>query len=82
MAINAGATARDLDSPLRGLRYTLSAGQPDSPTVQLNGNTLEAAADGGLPSMNGIPIRPGRTTVPPASITFLAFPDAGNSTCR
>jgi hypothetical protein len=82
LAINAGATARDLDAPPGGERYTLSAGQPDSPTVQLNGHTLEAGSDGGLPAVTGMRVRAGRITLPPATITFVAFPEAGNRACR
>jgi heparanase 1 len=82
LAINAGTTARDLDAPLRGERYTLSAPQPDSSVVQLNGHTLEAGSDGGVPPVTGMPIRAGGLPLPPASITFVAFPEAGNTACR
>uniref|UniRef100_Q022K2 Glycoside hydrolase, family 79 n=1 Tax=Solibacter usitatus (strain Ellin6076) TaxID=234267 RepID=Q022K2_SOLUE len=82
LAINAGTTARELDAPMGAERYTLSAAQPDSPTVQLNGRTLEASADGGLPPLTGAPVRAGRTSLPAASITFLVFPDAANQSCR
>ncbi|HTX36642.1 MAG TPA: hypothetical protein VME43_16555 [Bryobacteraceae bacterium] len=82
LAINAGTTSRDLEVPLRAERYTLSAAQPDTSAVQLNGHTLEAGSDGGLPPLTGIPIRAGRLSLPPASITFLAFPEAGNPACR
>ncbi|HXB73256.1 MAG TPA: hypothetical protein VNY05_33775 [Candidatus Acidoferrales bacterium] len=82
LAINAGATARDLDAPLRGERYTLSATQPDSSAVQLNGHTLHSGSDGGLPPLIGTPVRAGRIPLPPASITFVAFPEAGNKACR
>jgi hypothetical protein len=81
LAINAGTTARELDARMRGERYTLSAARPDSPTVQLNGHTLEAA-DGGLPPLTGTHLPAGRTSLPAASITFLVFPDAQNQSCR
>jgi heparanase len=82
LAINAGKTDREIDSALRGERYTLSATQPDTASVQLNGRKLEAGADGSLPALTSTPTRAGRVPLPPASITFLAFPDAGNTTCK
>jgi hypothetical protein len=74
LAINAGATARDLDAPLRGHRYTLSATQPDSSANQLNGHTLDSGSDGGLPARTGTPIGAGHIPLPPATIPFVAFP--------
>jgi len=78
LAINAGATARELKVPLAGERYTLTARDLDSTTVELNGHELRAGADGTLPRIAAIKVRAGRIMLPPASITFAAFPKAGN----
>ena len=82
LAINSGTTAQDLDLPMRGERYTLTAEQLQSTAVQLNGHALQAGSGGALPPLAGIPIRAGRLRLPPASITFLAFPVAGNRGCQ
>lgn len=78
LAINAGATARDLYVPMAGERYTLTAKDLDSTTVELNGRELHVATDGTLPRIKGAKAGSGRITLPPASITFVAYPKAGN----
>jgi hypothetical protein len=82
LAINAGPTARDLDAPIAGERYTLTAKELESKVVQLNGREIEAGGDGALPQLAGAPIRAGRLALAPASITFVAFANAGNRACR
>jgi hypothetical protein len=82
LAINAGAAAVDIGTPSGGERYTLTAPQPDSATVQLNGVELRTGSDGAPPRLTGAAIRGGRVTLPAASITFIAFPRAGNSACQ
>src|SRR5207302_3217009 len=63
-------------------RYTLSAKQLQDRTVQLNGNTLRLDIDGNLPQLAGESARAGRVSFAPATITFLAIANAGNSSCR
>jgi heparanase len=63
-------------------RYTLSAHQLQDKAVQLNGKTLELNSDGDIPAFVGERTRTGSISVAPASITFLAIPDANNSSCR
>jgi len=83
LAVNADAkTARELTIPMDARHYTLTAPQAEDTEVQLNGKTLRAGPDGGLPPLDGAPVRAGRLRLEPASITFLAFPDAGNAACR
>jgi hypothetical protein len=82
LVINTDQTGqRSLSLPQRGERYTLTSGAADlqSKTVQLNGQPL--ALGDTLPSLAGAPAAAGNTTFAPASITFLAFPDAGNAAC-
>ena len=78
LAINAGSTARELLVPQAGERYTLTARDLDSRSVELNGHELRATGDGTLPRITGIQVRAGRISLPPASITFIAFPRADN----
>ena len=63
-------------------RYTLTAGQLQDRAVQLNGKTLQLNSDGDVPEFVGQLTRSGRISFAPASITFLAIPNAGNSSCR
>jgi len=63
-------------------RYTLTAKQLQDRAVQLNGKTLELNSDSDVPEFVGQPTRAGRISFAPASITFLAIPNANNSSCR
>ena len=78
------ALQRMLSLPQGGERYTLSSGSQRfaMTTVQLNGQPLALGAGDTLPALAGVPAPAGNTTFPPASITFLAFPEAGNTACR
>ena len=78
------ALQRMLSLPQRGERYTLSSGSSDLQvtTVQLNGQPLALGAGDTLPALAGVPVPAGSVTFQPASITFLAFPEAGNTACR
>lgn len=85
LVINTDQTgARSLSLPQGGERYTLTSGDShlQSKTVQLNGQTLAVGAGDALPALNGVQTPAGATTFPPASITFVALPGAGNSACQ
>ncbi|HEX3878298.1 MAG TPA: hypothetical protein VHW24_15005 [Bryobacteraceae bacterium] len=82
MAINPGNSTRELQAPMAGERYTLTAKELGSATVELNGRALEAKADATLPAMQGSTVGAGQLQLAPASITFLTFPKAGNKACR
>lgn len=83
LVINANRTAaQSLDVPMAAERYTITAGNLLSKQVQLNGNELSLGADDALPPMTGIPTQSGTLAFAPASITFLALPNANNSACR
>jgi hypothetical protein len=81
-AINAGVTSHDLDAPLSGKRYTLTARELESKAVQLNGRELQAGSDGVLPPVEGLSVRAGHLRLAPKTITFVTFPDAGNKACQ
>ena len=63
-------------------RYTLTANQLQDRAVQLNGKTLELNSDSDVPEFVGQRTLAGRIRFSPASITFLAIPNANNSTCH
>lgn len=74
------ASSLRLSTPAR--RYTLSADKIDAPEVRLNGKVLALTKDGKLPTLKGIPAKAGTLSFAPATITFLAVPNAKNAACR
>jgi heparanase 1 len=83
LAINTERTAsQSLELPTASDRYTLTARTLEDTRVDLNGNELRLTAEDELPRLAGVPTRPGRVTFAPASITFLAIPNANNTSCR
>lgn len=63
-------------------RYTLHAARLQDATVQLNGKMLALTADDELPRLDARATPAGAIRLAPATITFLAFPDAANPACR
>ena len=63
-------------------RYTLTASDLTSTTIQLNGTPLSANPDGSLPTFHAEHVKAGDQTVAPLSVTFLAIPQAHNPACR
>jgi hypothetical protein len=51
-------------------------------TVQLNGVELRLGDGDALPYLTGVATTAGRVSFAPATITFLAIPDARNGSCR
>jgi hypothetical protein len=83
LAINADRTAaQELDVPTASERYTLTATDLMDNKVELNGNELKLGSNGDLPQLTGKPQSSGHVPFAPASITFLAIPNAGNASCR
>jgi hypothetical protein len=74
-------TPQALHIPLGSLRYTLSAEDLMDGSVKLNGVELNMGADSELPALDGENIPAGEHHFPPASITFIALPEANNSSC-
>jgi heparanase len=64
------------------MRYTLDAASLLDERVQLNGRPLALSSSGELPTIAGAPATAGTLTFAPATITFLALPEAGNNACR
>jgi heparanase len=63
-------------------RYTLTARDLSDRQVLLNGVDLALGGNNASPSLTAVKTPAGKVTFPPASITFLAFPKAGNANCR
>ncbi len=83
LAINADRSAAfELLSPMPSSRYELSAVDLTGTSVNLNGRELKLGSGDALPDITGQPAPAGKLRLAPASITFLAFPSAGNPSCR
>lgn len=84
LAVNSDREAsHDLAIQGRAQRYTLTSAKGLlATTVELNGKELTLGSNGTLPEIAGKPVPAGVVKLEPASITFLAFPDAGNASCR
>ncbi len=83
LAINTDRTvSQSFELPAESDRYTLTARNLEDKRVDLNGNELRLGADDELPRLAGVPTQSGRVTFAPASITFLAIPNANNGSCR
>jgi heparanase len=74
--------AHEISLPIQAERYTLTAKEPQDTSVQLNGKTLEAGRDGSVPALSSVQAQAGRVKLEPTSVTFLAIPEAGNSSCQ
>jgi hypothetical protein len=81
---NDKSAPRSLTLPVASERYTLTAPTSDLQVkqVQLNGTELKLQEGDALPPLAGVPTPAGTVTFAPASITFLAMPEAGNSASR
>jgi heparanase 1 len=86
LAINTDRTAsHSLDLTTAAERYTLSVPSIENledTHVQLNGTELKLGADDAIPQLSGMLTGPGRLTLAPATITFVAIPKADNASCR
>jgi heparanase 1 len=76
------STAGTLALPIAAKRYTLTARDLTDARVELNEKELKLGDDDALPELTGIATRAGNLTFAPASITFLAIPNANNASCR
>jgi hypothetical protein len=76
------AAPRTLTLPVQAERYTLTSSDHQSKTVQLNGKELALGANDEVPSFAGVSTASGNVVFSPASITFLALPEAGNDACQ
>jgi hypothetical protein len=83
LVINPDQTAaHSIELPAPADRYTLSASKLQDSTVRLNGAELKLGPDDEIPQLTGSRTAAGRLVFDPATITFLAMPDANNASCR
>lgn len=83
LAINTSRTrSRSINLPTAGDRYSLAADKLESPSVKLNGHTLQLGPDDELPALRGATVKTGALLLPPATITFLTFATANNKSCH
>jgi hypothetical protein len=83
LAINADtSTSSEIQLPTAAMRYTLSSPQLEGDDVQLNGTTLKLGVHDAFPPLEGDRIPAGRVILQPATVTFLAIPDARSASCR
>ena len=83
LAINADKDGEQtLHLPMGAERYTLTANNLTDSTADLNEKRLELGPDDALPVLRGVAVHSGTVTLAAASITFLAFPRAGNAGCK
>jgi heparanase len=83
LAINNSRTqTASIALPVEAERYTLSAEQPESLAIQLNGQDLKLGRKDELPDLVGKRIPIGPAELAPASISFLTMAGAGNGNCR
>ena len=71
-----------LNLPTASERYTLTAEKLEDSTVELNGKPLRLTSSGDLPPVVGEPVKAGRVSFAPISITFLTIAKAGNANCQ
>jgi len=79
---NDRSMARTLTLPMRSARYTLDAAALQDITVRLNRRTLSVEDANASAPLGGENTAAGTLTFAPATITFLAVPEAGNSACH
>ena len=72
----------ELNLPIPGERYTLTAAKLEDKTVELNGKPLRLTRTGDLPQFGGEPVKAGRISFAPTSITYLTVQKAGNANCQ
>lgn len=83
LAINLDrAASQSLDLLTAAERYSLDAQNPTDKRVRLNGSELRLGARDELPALAGMPAKSEPVIFAPASMTFLAIPDAHNPVCR
>ncbi|HKR28440.1 MAG TPA: hypothetical protein VJS11_13345 [Acidobacteriaceae bacterium] len=78
------ASTKTIQIPAAANRFTVTAASLTSTKVMLNGRSLQISSDGSLPErqLGGRVISAGNVDLPPASITFLTIPSAGNESCH
>ena len=83
LAINNDRTAsKTITLAAASQRYSLTSPELESTRVDLNGQELKLGPGDSFPPIAGAPTAAGQVVLAPASITFLAIPNAKNASCR
>jgi len=83
LALNLSRTeTQSLKIQGKAMRYSLTATDLMSHTVQLNGKDLTLSANGDVPAPTGVAAAKDVVALPAASITFLTFAGANNAACK
>jgi heparanase 1 len=83
LAINVDkAGSHSIEIPIGAELYTLTSQDLLAKTVELNGSELKLGSGDALPQLKGTKTGAGTVKFAPASITFLAFSNADNDSCR
>ncbi len=82
LVINYGTTPDSIEARGAADLYALSSADMLGRTVKLNGTPLTLTPDDQLPDMRPYRIDGGTIRIAPASIAFIALPEANNSACR
>jgi heparanase len=83
LALNLNRTdTQALNLPEKAMRYSLTASDLLSHSLQLNGKDLALTTTGDIPTLAGLPTAKGTLSLPAASITFFTFPSANNPACK
>lgn len=82
LVINTDKSANaEMDLAGKAERYTMTAQDLLGKQVELNGAELKLTANDEIPQIKSVAAK-GKVSLPSASITFLAIPDAHNASCR
>jgi len=83
LALNLSRTdSQRMRIPEKAMRYTMTATDLLSRTVQLNGKDLMLSESGDVPALSGVAASKGEVPLPASSVTFLTFAEAGNPACK
>ena len=83
LALNTSKTnSQTIQVPTTSESYNLTARELTDRVVFLNGSILKLGVNDSLPELEGTATPAGKITFAPASITFLAFPNAHNASCQ
>lgn len=81
VALNLEASAARIRTGSSARLYALTAPEPQSRTVLLNGRRLELGRDDTLPALNPLRVNGPTVLLAPSSINFIALPQASNRSC-
>lgn len=82
LAINLGEAPAALAVSSRAQVYALTAPELQSKTVRLNGEPLALRPGDRMPRIAPVQLKAGPVALAPASINFIALPQAKNPSCR